>query len=257
MTLPRIRQLVFASLDRHDIETLRYVLGLGDGFVDPGVAEFGLTNGVFSLGDQFLEVVVPVQDNTAAGRFLARSQGVGGYMAIFQTDNLERVRQTADARGIRRVWNIDLPEISASHLHPADIGAGIVSIDEARPEGTWRWGGPNWESTAKPGVLKRLDVVAVDPEAMSEKWGAVLNVAPMKVGPGIWQLELSGGAIHFIKGDRDHLSAYQIAHPDAVACLKRAAERGLACEGESLVFAGVRIDLTAIDTLADHAKTPD
>jgi hypothetical protein len=257
MTLPRIRQLVFASLNREDIETLRYVLGLGDGFVDPGVAEFGLTNGVFSLGDQFLEVVVPVQDNTAAGRFVARSQGVGGYMAIFQTDNLERVRQAADERNIRRVWNIDLPEISASHLHPADIGAGIVSIDEARPAESWRWGGPNWASTAKPGVLTRLDVVAMDPEAMSEKWGAVLNIAPIQVRPDIWQLKLSGGAIHFIKGDRDHLSAYHIAHPDPAACLQRAAARGLAYEGDSLVFAGVRIDLTAIDTLADHAKTAD
>lgn len=257
MTLARIRQLVFASLNHDDIETLRYVLGLGEGFVDPGVAEFGLTNGVFSLGDQFLEVVVPVQDNTAAGRFLARSQGVGGYMAIFQTDNLERVRNSADAHGIRRVWNIDLPEISASHLHPADIGAAIVSIDEARPAGSWRWGGPNWESTAKPGVLKRLDVVAIKPAAMSEKWGAILNLAPAQIGPDVWQLELSNGAIHFIKGGRDHLSAYQIAHPEAAACLERAAERGLACEKDSLLFAGVRLELTAIDTLADHAKTAD
>ncbi|MEM9572405.1 MAG: hypothetical protein AAF996_13155 [Pseudomonadota bacterium] len=257
MTLPRIRQLVFASLDQGEIETLRYVLGLGDGFVDPGVAEFGLTNGVFAIGDQFLEVVVPTQENTAAGRFLARSQGVGGYMAIFQTDNLNQVRETADARKIRRVWNIDLPDISASHLHPADIGAAIVSIDEARPEGSWRWGGPKWEQAAKPGVLIRLDVTAIDPEAMSEKWGAVLNITPTALRHDVFSLQLSGGSVRFIKGDRDHLNAYQIAHPDIAACLKRAEERGLARDRDSFLFAGVRLELTAIDPLADHAKTPD
>lgn len=257
MTLPRIRQLVFASLDQDEIEILRYVLGLGDGFVDPGVAEFGLTNGVFAIGDQFLEVVVPTQENTAAGRFLARSRGVGGYMAIFQTDNLNQVRETADARQIRRVWNIDLPDISASHLHPADIGAAIVSIDEARPEGSWRWGGPNWEKAAKPGLLLRLDVTATDPEAMSKKWGAVLKVIPTALGHDVFSLQLSGGSVRFIKGDRDHLSAYQIGHPDIAACLKRAEERGLARDQDGFVFAGVRLELTAIDPMADHATTPD
>ena len=178
-------------------------------------------------------------------------------MAIFQTDDLSRVRQSADAQGIRRVWNIDLPDISASHLHPADIGAAIVSIDEARPDNSWRWGGPNWQDTSQPGALTRLDVVAIDPIAMSEKWGAVLNVSPTEIGPGIFELILSGGSIRFIKGDRDHLAAYQIAHPDPGACLNRASERGLPCEGDGIQFAGVRLELTAIDPIADHGKTAD
>jgi len=73
MTQPRIRQLVFASFDQDDIARLRHILDLGKGFVDPGVRVFGLTNGVFALGDQFLEVVVPTEENTAAGRFLDRT----------------------------------------------------------------------------------------------------------------------------------------------------------------------------------------
>lgn len=247
MTQPRIRQLVFASNDHADIEHLQYILGLGRGYVDPGVGEFGLTNGVFSIGDQFLEVVVPTQENTAAGRFMERGGGLGGYMAIFQTDDLSRVRSTADTLGIRRVWNIDLPDISASHLHPADIGAAIVSIDEAKPEGSWRWGGPDWQKTAAQGALQHLQVTAIDAPAMSEKWGRVLGVTPANRGHGIYELSLASGSISFVPGDRDHLSAYRVAHPNPDACLLRASERGLACDKSSFQFAGVKVLVAAID----------
>lgn len=245
MTLPRIRQLVFASNDIEDIERLRHVLDLGEGFVDPGVSVFGLTNGVFALGDQFLEVVVPVEEDTAAGRFIARSGGVGGYMAIFQTDDLAGVRRRADDLHIRRVWNIDRSDISASHLHPADIGAAIVSVDEAHPEGSWLWGGPGWRDKSRPGALTRLQVTASDPQALSERWGRVLRVPSQPAGHGIFELELGTHIISFEPGDRDYLSEYQLQHPDAEGCLTRAREMGLETEGRAFTFAGVRISTSS------------
>lgn len=241
----RIRQLVFASKAKADITQLKYILGLGEGFIDPGVAEFGLTNGVFALGDQFLEVVVPVQDNTAAGRFIDRTNGEGGYMAIFQSDDLEGVRRRADAQSIRRVWNIDLPDISASHLHPADIGAAIVSIDEARPESSWRWGGPDWRTQTVPGALRGLEVTAADPQALSVKWGMVLGAAAISVGHDIYDLATADGPVRFIPGDRDFLSAYHLGHPDPSGCLDRAREIGLECDQDAFHFSGVRVELKA------------
>lgn len=245
MTDLRIRQLVFASHDTSDIEQLKTVLGLGEAFVDPGVAEFGLTNGVFSIGDQFLEVVVPVKDQTAAGRFLDRSGGLGGYMAIFQSDDLEAVRERADSQKIRRVWNIDLPDISASHLHPADIGAAIVSIDEARPAGSWRWGGPEWRTQTVSGGIHGLEITAADPQALSVKWGMVFGLAAISVGHDVYDLATTDGPIRFIPGDRDHLSAYDLTHPDPKACLERAHALGLTCDETSFHFCGVRIRLKA------------
>jgi len=245
MIAARIRQLVFVSEEASDIDRLKTVLDLGDGFVDPGVSEFGLTNGVFALGDQFLEVVVPVEQDTAAGRFMERSKGVGGYMAIFQTDDLESVRARADAQAVRRVWNIDLPDISASHLHPADIGAAIVSIDEARPESSWRWGGPEWRARAVPGTLRGFEVTAMDPQALSVKWGMVLGSAAISVGHDIYDLATADGPVRFVPGDRDFLSAYHIDHPDPDGCLGRARDMGLACDAHSIFFAGVRIHLKA------------
>ena len=60
-------------------------LGLGEPFRDPGVGSFGLHNVVCALGEDFLEIVSPTQDGTAAGRHLER-RGEGGYMLIFQLD---------------------------------------------------------------------------------------------------------------------------------------------------------------------------
>lgn len=243
MALPRIRQLVFASHDAADIEQLRHVLDLGPGFEDPGVRMFGLINGVFALGNQFLEVVVPVEEKTAAGRFLDRNQGLGGYMAIFQTDNLQRVRAHVDANGLRRVWDIDAEDISASHLHPADIGAAIVSIDEARPAASWRWGGPDWQSSARPGAIVQLDIVAVDSESLATRWAGVLGVTAQDTGHGIWDLSLAADRIRVVPGYRDYLATYTLTHPDPEACLARAKAAGLRVQGSSFQFAGVQVSL--------------
>ena len=84
------------------------------------------------LGDTFVEVVSPVQDATAAGRFLDR-RGDGAYMAMFQVEDLAGARARAAALSVREVWAIELDDISAVHLHPGDIGAAIVSLDQPVP----------------------------------------------------------------------------------------------------------------------------
>ena len=73
MTQVRLRQLVIAAEALETADALAEVLGLGPGFPDPGVAEFGLVNRVYALGDQFLEVVVPTALTAPAARFIALS----------------------------------------------------------------------------------------------------------------------------------------------------------------------------------------
>lgn len=86
----RIRQIVFAAQDLVAArETLGSLLQLAPPFRDPGVAEFGIDNAVFCLGDQFVEVISPLQPGTACGRHLQR-HGDSGYMLILQTDDFER-----------------------------------------------------------------------------------------------------------------------------------------------------------------------
>jgi hypothetical protein len=177
----RLRQAVLVA---HELdpayERLRGALGLSEPFRDPGVGLFGLHNVVCALGEDFLEIVSPTQDGTAAGRHLER-RGEGGYMLIFQLDDLGSARERATALGVRTVWSIDIDDISASHLHPADLGGTIVSLDRPLPPESWRWGGPNWIGHAAEGAPGRLAGVTVrvpDPESIAARWAEVLGLEP-------------------------------------------------------------------------------
>ena len=112
MTAPvRLRQAVLAAGRLAPVaERLQSELSLPEPFHDPGVKEFGLENAVFPVGDTFLEVVAPIAQNTAAGRYLQRhgDPEAAGYMAIFQFADLAAARQRVKDLGIRIVWQADL-----------------------------------------------------------------------------------------------------------------------------------------------------
>src|SRR5271167_4426755 len=111
----RLRQAVLVAAELAPVASaLRAALELGEPFRDPGVGEFGLSNAVFAVGDCFLEVVAPTRVDTAAGRHLARVGSGGGYMVIFDIEDLEGARERAAALGVRVVWQIDLPDISGT-----------------------------------------------------------------------------------------------------------------------------------------------
>jgi Glyoxalase-like domain len=175
----RLRQAVLVAKELDPVaDELRRELDLGEPFEDPGVAEFGLRNAVFALGDAFIEIVSPTREGTAAGRHLERHGGDGGYMVIFQVDALEEARKRVDDFGIRVVWQIDLPDISGTHLHPGDMRGAIVSLDRPTPPESWRWGGPDWERRAAAGRLAGVTIAVREPEAVAERWSSVLAAHP-------------------------------------------------------------------------------
>jgi hypothetical protein len=95
MLAVRLRQVALVARDLEPVvEAVRHELGLDDTepFRDPGIAAFGLHNAVMEVGDTFLEVVSPVRPDTTAGRYLERRGGDGGYMVIFQVDDLAAAR---------------------------------------------------------------------------------------------------------------------------------------------------------------------
>ena len=101
LTGPRLRQVVLVARDRgHVAGELRRAFGWPPPSHDPGAGRFGLTNAVFAMDGTFVEVVVPAQPDTAAGRYLKRRGGDGGYMAIFQIPDLAAARRWAAVLGI-------------------------------------------------------------------------------------------------------------------------------------------------------------
>ena len=75
----RLRQICLVAEKPGPVEEAGCeILGVKVCFRDLGVAKFGLENALFPIGNQFLEVVAPTQENTAAGRYLDRRGGDGG-----------------------------------------------------------------------------------------------------------------------------------------------------------------------------------
>ena len=239
----RLRQLVIAAESRETADQLQKTLALGNPFADPGVAEFGLENAVFAIGDQFLEVVWPVKEDAPVQRFLKRNGGPGGYMAIFQTDDLATARKRLDGAGIRRVWNIDLDDIAASHIHPADVGAAIVSVDEAHPWESWRWAGPDWQSNAIEGELTGAILQSPDPNALASRWAAALGV-PASTHPDVTRISLEDDAtLIFQNGTDTRLEGFCITIDNAMKALERADKLSLMSVGDAVWIGGVRLVL--------------
>ena len=243
----RIRQIVFVVRDlAASSRRLAELLALDPPFRDPGVAEFGIDNAVFTFGDQFVELVSPVRPGTAAGRHLDR-RGEGGYMVIVQTDDFEGARARLRARGVRTVWQKELPDIRAMHLHPKDIGGAIVSIDEPVPAASWRWGGPSWR--AQEGARGRQRVVGVtveaaDPRAMAERWAEVLGrPAPAPHGDAM-RVALDGGAIDFVdpRADGEGITGFALRVADEAA-VRRAARMPTNAPSSPVEAFGARIVL--------------
>src|SRR6476646_7709714 len=103
----RLRQAVIVAAELEPVaDQLRGELGLDEPFRDPGVAQFGLHNVVFALDDCFLEVISPTRADAPAARHLARHGGDGGYMVLFDLEDLEPARERAGDRAVRTVWQI-------------------------------------------------------------------------------------------------------------------------------------------------------
>ena len=234
----RLRQFVLVARELEPVvDDLRRDLGLAVCYRDPNVEVFGLHNALLPVGDMFIEVVSPLRDGTAAGRHLERRAGDGGYMLLVQVDDLDRERARLDQLGVRIVWQGSGSGISGMHLHPADVGAAILSFDVADPPGSWGWAGPSWPRWVRSEVVR--DIAAVElqseqPAALAERWSVVL-ARHARPGPGrSLVIPLDGGTLRFVAaedGRGDGIGGIDLVATDRLRA------------GESIQLGGVRVRL--------------
>ena len=243
----RLRQiaLVGQDLDAAKAEIVD-VLGLGADYLDPGVGKYGLKNAVWPVGDTFLEVVSPQREGTTAGRLIEKRHGDGGYMVILQCDDLAAARARVAALGVRVVDQFDGDGVAFTHLHPKDVGAAILSIDHMAPASRWQWGGPDWETQVKTDVTTGIvgaELQGEDPEALADRWAAVLGMPRGTVAEG-YRIALEGGELRFVQatdGRGEGLRAFDVAARDPDAVRARAKGRGrLEANGE-VTLCGARL----------------
>jgi hypothetical protein len=200
---PRLRQVALVAADCEGAaRQLQEAFSWPEPYRDPGVGKFGLTNAVFAAGDTFVEIVAPVQPDTAAGRYLERRGGDSGYMAIFQMPDLAEARRRVAAAGVRVVWTADFADIAGTHLHPKDVPGAIVSLDWADPPESWRWAGPEWTGHAPAhadGGVSGLTIEVSDPAGTAARWAEVLGLtAKQRDGTASIELEHAGQDLRFV-----------------------------------------------------------
>jgi glyoxalase-like protein len=250
----RLRQICLVARELEPVlADIRAILGLEICHRDSGVAKYGLVNALLPIGTSFLEVVAPVEANTAAGRFLDRSGGHGGYMAIFDCSDPERRRRHAEALGIRVANVIEYAEYLGIQLHPRDCRAAMIELNHTRGgddlTGAYHPAGPNWRAAIRTDQAKALvatEIETPEPEALARHWGNILEL-PVRLGERDPTIALAhGDVIRFVAAPdarTECLGGLRIDVADVGRACATAAARGYQVEGNSLHLAGVHFRL--------------
>ena len=171
----RLRQVVLAARDLDStVDRLCAELELRVCFKDPGVAEFGLHNALLSVGDQFIEVVSPIADNTAAGRLLDRREAdVTAYMVMFEVDDLDTRLEALDEAGVRTVWSGDSRRSAGGICTPAtSVARSSASTRPILPDRGCGAGrrGPRTPTTRSSPSIAGYTIAVDDPAAVTTLW---------------------------------------------------------------------------------------
>ncbi|MBX3619045.1 MAG: VOC family protein [Rhizobacter sp.] len=245
----RLRQICLVAPQLEPaVQQVRSVFGVDVCHRDEAVATYGLANALFVFGHQFLEIVSPTRDGTAAGRFLERSGGRGGYMAIFDTHDPERRRAHVESLGLRIAHTMDVPGFRGIQLHPRDARATMLEFDRSdgneRLDGTYAPAGAHWhehQRLDRVGGIPWIEVGSPNPGELAAHWSRVIDVPLGEDAQGRPALSFDLGAARFVDGEAERLAALQIEVGDPEAVHDAARRQGLAIEGEGFMLCGVRM----------------
>lgn len=253
----RLRQIALVAEDLKQAEqALTEVLDLRVCYRDPGVAHFGLENILLPVGNQLLEVVAPVQDDTAAGRYLTRRGGPGGYMVITQCDRHAPRRERVEALGVRIVNQFETHEFRNMQLHPKDTGGSFFEIDEQlgpdahAPDGPWEPAGPDWQagrSLTRVGGITAAEIQCEDPHQVAERWAQIAEL-PVAARDGNPTIALDNAELRFVPcrdGRPEGLGGLDLATVDREAVLAAARARDAVSGPDQILLCGTRFNLVA------------
>ena len=250
----RLRQIALVAEQLKPVEEeLTDVLGIVVGHRDPGVGAYGLENALLPVGNQIIEVVAPIRENTAGGRYLERRGGNGGYMVITQCDDHAPRRARVEALGVRIVAQFNSEHYRGMQLHPRDTGGSFFEIDQPlgpnahAPDGPWEPAGPNWQDYRR---LDRVTGIAAaelqcdDPGQAAARWSEIAEIPLVENGNPTMPLE--NATVRFVPcadGRPEGLGGIDIACADADAILRTAETRGVRTGDNQVRLCGMRINL--------------
>ena len=243
------------------IEDFKHVFEIEVGFVDDRelmVEQFGLKNNMLVVGSQFIEVMEPVREKTAGGKFLAQ-RGEGGYMFVMQTDEsdfhdalIKRAGELGVRIAVDHSFSYAGEDARMIQLHPADTEGSFFMFEHTsfnELEGSFpAAGGRVWQKAIKTDLVDAItavEVQAVNVETVAEKWSKLFAIPLRKNEKGQNEIPLKGSVIRFVKaaGDRDGLGAMDIRTKNRQKVLENARSRSINVDGSHLVIGGIGINI--------------
>jgi hypothetical protein len=249
----RLRQICLVAPQLEpDVSDIAAIMGLRVCYRDANVAKYGLENALLPVDTILLEVVAPLQPGTAAGRFLDKTGGRGGYMAIFCCDDPDARARHAGTIGVRVANRIDHAPYRGVQLHPRDCRAAFIEFNHTDGSddiiGPYPPAGPDWPQSIRRDVTQALTEVEMqgpDPAGLAEHWGRILEI-PVAHGPsGAPELKLPNASLRFVRGESEIMSGLTFRVGDVARVRDAARARGHAVSGDSFELGGVTFGLTA------------
>jgi len=249
----RLRQICLTAPQLEPvISDIADIMGLAVCYRDDNVAKYGLENALLPVDTILLEVVAPFQDGTAAGRFIEKTGGRGGYMAIFCCDDPDERGRNANAIGVRTANVIDHAPYHGVQLHPRDCRAAFIELNHTDGSddilGPYPPAGPDWQKFIRKEVTQALTAVEMespDPQGLAEHWGRIIGVTPTKAGDGEAALELPNCTLRFVKGSREIMSALEFRGANVARVCEAAEAKGYAVLDDEFLLGGVMFRVAA------------
>jgi hypothetical protein len=249
----RLRQICLVAPHLEPVITdIAVIMGLRVCYRDGNVAKYGLENALLPVDTILLEVVAPTKPGTAAGRFLEKTHGRGGYMAIFCCDDPDEYGRRAEKIGVRTANVIDHASYHGVQLHPRDCRAAFIEFNHTDGSddilGVYPPAGPDWQKSIRKEVTQALTAVEMqspDPRGLAEHWGRIIGIAASKNQSGESELKLPNCSFRFVKGASDLMSGLTFRVGDVASVCEAAETRGHAVSGNSFQLGGVTFSLVA------------
>jgi len=254
----RLRQVCLAAPRLAPAEAaLREILGIEVVHRSDLADAFGLENAVFALNGSFIEIVAPLREDAAAARFLLRSGGRGGYIAILDCRDLERRRAAAERLGIRIAHAGQRAGAQYIQLHPRDMGAVMLEIDHhvggEHRFGHYEWGGAHWREAVRTDVtvdLLGIELCSEEHEKLAQRWADVLGRPALRRDGALTCMELDFGELRFASTTaigEEMLSSVCVSARDPASVVATAARLGYLTTVDTFQFCGVAWRLSRAD----------